>query len=91
VGHGLALAYAQAHPERVTEIVLTAVTPTTSSEVEWATKQMRFIAGANQTQENSVGFLFDKTKPEEVLDLEPIDFFWSRPGGCPTPGTPLYF
>jgi hypothetical protein len=29
---------------------------------------------ANQTQENNVGFFFDKTKPEEVLDLEPIDF-----------------
>jgi proline iminopeptidase len=43
VGHDPRLAYAQAHPERVTEIVLIAVTPTTSSEVEWATKQMRFI------------------------------------------------
>ena len=37
------------------------------------------FAEANQTQENNVGFLFDKTKPEEVLDLEPIDFFGPVP------------
>ena len=36
------------------------------------------FAEADQTQENNVGFLFDKTKPEEVLDLEPIDFFGSQ-------------
>ena len=37
------------------------------------------FAEANQTQENNVGFLFDKTKPEEILDLEPIDFFGPVP------------
>ena len=37
------------------------------------------FAEANQTQENNVGFLLDKTKPEEVLDLEPIDFFGPVP------------
>jgi hypothetical protein len=37
------------------------------------------FAEANQTQENNVSFLFDKTKPEEVLDLEPIDFFGPVP------------
>jgi hypothetical protein len=37
---------------------------------------------ANQTQEDNVGFLFDKTKPEELLDLEPVDFF----GPVPTEG-----
>ncbi len=42
-GTTLALAYAQAYPDRVTEIVLTAVTTTTRSEVEWATEQMRRV------------------------------------------------
>ena len=42
-GTTLALAYAQAHPDRVTEIVLTAVTTTTRFEVEWVTEQMRRI------------------------------------------------
>jgi len=37
------------------------------------------FAEANQTQENNVGFLFDKPKPEEILDLEPIDFFGPVP------------
>ncbi len=39
-GTTLALAYAQAHPERVTEIVLGAVTTTTPREVEWLTEAM---------------------------------------------------
>lgn len=39
-GTTLALAYAQAHPERVTEMILAAVTSTTASEVEWVTEQM---------------------------------------------------
>jgi proline iminopeptidase len=37
-GSTLALAYAQAHPERVSEIVLFAVTTTSASEVEWITE-----------------------------------------------------
>jgi len=39
-GSTLALAYAQAHPERVSEIVLFAVTTTSASEVEWITEAM---------------------------------------------------
>ncbi len=39
-GTTLALAYAQAHPDRVTEIVLGAVTTTTPREVEWLTEAM---------------------------------------------------
>jgi proline iminopeptidase len=42
-GTTLALAYAQAYPDRVREIMLTAVTTTTRSEVEWVTEQMRRI------------------------------------------------
>lgn len=42
-GTTLALAYAQAHPDRVTEIVLMAVTTTTRFEVDWVTEQMRRI------------------------------------------------
>lgn len=34
-GSTLALAYAQAHPERVTEIVITGVTTTRRSEIDW--------------------------------------------------------
>jgi proline iminopeptidase len=37
-GSTLALAYAQAHPERVTEIVLVAVTTTSREEVDWITE-----------------------------------------------------
>jgi hypothetical protein len=37
------------------------------------------FAETNQTQENNVGFFFNKTKPEEVLDLESIDFFGPVP------------
>jgi proline iminopeptidase len=39
-GSSLALAYAQAHPERVSEIVLLAVTNTSASEVEWITESV---------------------------------------------------
>lgn len=39
-GTTLALAYAQAHPDRVSEIVLFAVTTTTPREVEWITETM---------------------------------------------------
>ena len=40
-GTTLALAYAEAHPEKVTEIVLMAVATTTQREVEWITEQVR--------------------------------------------------
>ncbi|HEU0114505.1 MAG TPA: prolyl aminopeptidase [Thermomicrobiales bacterium] len=39
-GTTLALAYAQAHPDQVSEIILTAVTTTTATEVEWITEAM---------------------------------------------------
>ena len=39
-GTTLALAYAQAHPGRVTGLVLAAVVTTTASEVRWVTEQM---------------------------------------------------
>lgn len=39
-GTTLGLAYAQAHPERVSELILFAVSTTTSSEVEWITEDM---------------------------------------------------
>ncbi len=39
-GTTLSLAYAQAHPDRVSEIVLLAVTTTTPEEVEWITESV---------------------------------------------------
>jgi proline iminopeptidase len=39
-GTTLALAYAQAHPERVSELILFAVTTTSAWEVEWITEAM---------------------------------------------------
>jgi proline iminopeptidase len=39
-GATLALAYAQAHPDRVSEIILGAVTNTSASEVEWITESV---------------------------------------------------
>lgn len=39
-GSTLAIAYAQAHPERVSEIVLFAVTSTSEEEVEWITESV---------------------------------------------------
>jgi proline iminopeptidase len=42
-GTTLALAYAQAHPERVSEIVLAAVTNTSRSEVKWITETIGCI------------------------------------------------
>lgn len=39
-GATLAIAYAQAHPERVSEIVLLAVTSTSEAEVEWITESV---------------------------------------------------
>ena len=39
-GTTLALAYAQAHPDRVTELVLMAVTTTSRAEVDWLTETM---------------------------------------------------
>jgi proline iminopeptidase len=39
-GTTLALAYAEAHPERVSEMVLVAVCTTTPREVEWITRDM---------------------------------------------------
>ncbi|GAB3615502.1 prolyl aminopeptidase [Okibacterium endophyticum] len=40
-GATLALAYAEAHADRVTELVLGAVTTTSQSEVEWITQDLR--------------------------------------------------
>lgn len=40
-GTTLALAYAQAHPDRVAALVLTAVTTTSRRDVEWATRDVR--------------------------------------------------
>lgn len=42
-GTTLGLAYAQAHPDRVTGLVLAAVTTTSSAEVEWITESMRAV------------------------------------------------
>lgn len=42
-GTTLGLAYAQAHPDRVTGLVLAAVTTTTAAEVEWITESMRAV------------------------------------------------
>ena len=42
-GTTLALAYAQAHPSRVTGLVLGAVTTTSAAEVEWITESMRAV------------------------------------------------
>jgi proline iminopeptidase len=39
-GTTLALAYAQAHPDRVSEMILSSVTTTTGREVDWVTRQM---------------------------------------------------
>ena len=39
-GTTLGLAYAQAHPERVSELVLVSVTNTTHAEVDWITRSM---------------------------------------------------
>jgi proline iminopeptidase len=39
-GSTLALAYAQSHPERVSDLILFAVTTTTAAEVEWTTEAM---------------------------------------------------
>ena len=40
-GSTLALAYAQAHPERVSELILAAVTTTSREEVDWITEAVR--------------------------------------------------
>ena len=57
-GTTLALAYAQAHPDRVSEVILAAVATTTAPEVEWITEAMgrvfpreweRFEAAAHRT------------------------------------------
>ncbi len=42
-GTTLGLAYAQAHPDRVTGLVLAAVTTTTAAEVGWITESMRAV------------------------------------------------
>lgn len=42
-GTTLALAYALAHPERVSELVLVAVTATSRREIDWLTEDMRRV------------------------------------------------
>ncbi len=42
-GTTLALAYAQAHPQRASALILAAVTTTTADEIDWITVQMRNI------------------------------------------------
>src|SRR5699024_9485876 len=42
-GSTLALAYAQAHPDRVRALVLASVTMTTAAEVHWITHDMRRV------------------------------------------------
>ncbi|MDP9366797.1 MAG: prolyl aminopeptidase [Chloroflexota bacterium] len=57
-GTTLGLAYAQAHPDRVSELILASVTTTSASDVEWITEAMgrvfpreweRFAAAAHRT------------------------------------------
>lgn len=56
-GSTLALAYALAHPERVTELVLTAVTTGARSEIDWITE--------------GVGAIFPEAWAELAVDLGP--------------------
>jgi len=49
-GSTLALAYAEAHPERVTGLALGAVTTTSRAEVEWITRDLRRVFPAEWTQ-----------------------------------------
>jgi proline iminopeptidase len=62
-GTTLALAYAEAHPDRVTELVLGAVTTTSPEEVEWITESVgrifpeawdRFAAASGRTSAQRV-------------------------------------
>jgi proline iminopeptidase len=75
-GTTLALAYAQAHPERVRGLVLAAVTTTTAAEVEWITEQMgrvfpreweEFAAAAHAAPGQSI---IDAYRVR-ILDLDP--------------------
>jgi len=64
-GTTLALAYAQAHPERVSELVLVAVTTTAREEVDWITEAMgRVFPEAWQRCEQASG----RRPGERVVD-----------------------
>ncbi len=55
-GSTLALAYAQAHPDRITALVLNAVTTTSREEVDWITESMgRLFPEAWETFEQASG------------------------------------
>jgi proline iminopeptidase len=60
-GTTLAIAYAQTHPERVTEMVLGAITTTSTSEVEWITEGMRKV------------FPIEWDKFRNAVELEPAN------------------
>lgn len=67
-GTTLALAYAEAHPSRVSGMVLFSVTNTTRREVEWVTQDVRRIFPAEWER-------FASAVPPGLRDLRPVDAY----------------
>ncbi|BDZ47301.1 alpha/beta fold hydrolase [Naasia aerilata] len=64
-GATLALAYAEAHPDRVSGLVLGAVTTTSRSEVEWITQDLRHVFPREWEQLREAA---DPAEGERVVD-----------------------
>jgi len=77
-GSTLALAYAQAHPERVTGIALFAVTNTSTAEVEWITEAMGRVF---PEEWEAFAVAVDRRPGERVVDA------YARAMRDPAPGT----
>lgn len=87
-GATLALAYAEAHPNRVIGLALGAVTTTSRSEVEWITQDLRHLfpdewselaAAANpEPGERLIDALYRSVISSEPQDRERAAIAWSR-------------
>lgn len=78
-GSTLALAYAQAHPDRVLGIVLFAVTATSRREVDWVTEGVGAIFPeawdqlASHAENAGIGYRRDSTVPIDEAELRAYD------------------
>ncbi|HET7814994.1 MAG TPA: prolyl aminopeptidase [Candidatus Baltobacteraceae bacterium] len=79
-GSTLALAYAQAHPARVTAIVLACVTTTSRAEVDWVTEGVGSLFP--QQWERFAAHVPDRLKHERIVDAYAELLFDSDPAVC---------
>lgn len=87
-GATLALAYAETHPERVAGLVLSAVTTTSRTEVEWITQDLRRVfpvewseleaAARPEPGERVIDALYRAVTSDDATERERASIAWGR-------------